>query len=274
MAYVYNGTSRSLRVTVTKKLGGVTVIGYPRVYNGQNYWGNALYQTLADTQMKQLSDAEFAARYAAFVAYVEFKEQGCDFDFDVVGDGAIKTDSSCETMFATWWATGNTGQCDDPCGQQVYTAEQYAGNPLTISYFYNTPSLIPNDYYTPGAGVIGFTDESYGMVKYTADIAVDGAMSGNAICEEEQPVTTLPPWVQWFVRLSNGVPANACSGTPAYVYTLGDKTFMPGDVLYTSTALDTPVQGYAYVICPIVTNAVYALDDTTGIIGLDTGETC
>ncbi len=83
---------------------------------------------------------------------------------------------------AVWWTTGNTGSCGDPCGQQKYTAKSLEGNPLTISYFYNTPALIANDYYAPGVGVIGFTDESYGNALYTADIAIDGAMSNNAIC--------------------------------------------------------------------------------------------
>ena len=83
---------------------------------------------------------------------------------------------------AVWWATGNTGGCGDPCGQQVYTSRDLVGNPLTISYFYNTPALIPNDYYAPGSGTIGFTNESFGNALHTADIAVDGAMSNNATC--------------------------------------------------------------------------------------------
>lgn len=90
--------------------------------------------------------------------------------------------TTSEPIYTTWWATGNTGSCGDPCGQQKYTAIALAGNPLTVSYLYNTVELIPNDYYAPGIGTIGFTNESFGNALFTADLAIDGAMSNNAIC--------------------------------------------------------------------------------------------
>ena len=87
-----------------------------------------------------------------------------------------------EVLYATWWTTANTGNCGDPCGQQKYTPIALAGSPLTVSYFFNTSSLIPADYYAPGTGTIGFTDESFGNAKYIADLAIDGALSNNANC--------------------------------------------------------------------------------------------
>ena len=71
MAYINNGISRSLKFTVNKMVGGLPVQGYPHLYNGQNYWGNALYPTLTDQQLQQLGDVDFMARYNAFVTYVE-----------------------------------------------------------------------------------------------------------------------------------------------------------------------------------------------------------
>lgn len=187
-------------MSVNRTLGGVTVQGYPKTYDGQNYWGNPTYPTLTDTQMKQLSESDFAFRYADFVAYVESVESGLDFTYDIVGDGAIKTDSNCLTTtttipvttttttvtviptHATWWTTANSGSCGDPCGQQVYTQAGYLASPLAISYFYNTPALIPNDYYAPGIGVIGYTSQFYGIAEYTANISIDGSLSFNAQC--------------------------------------------------------------------------------------------
>jgi hypothetical protein len=94
MAYENNGTARSLYFTVNKQVGGNDVIGYPHTYNGQNSWGDILYPTLTDNQVRQLSDGAFAARYAAFVAYVEGIESGLDFATDIFGNGATKYDPS------------------------------------------------------------------------------------------------------------------------------------------------------------------------------------
>lgn len=92
------------------------------------------------------------------------------------------TTTAMEVLYTTWWTTDNTGVCGNPCGQEKYTDINLAGNPLTVSYFYNTPDLTPNDYYAPGIGTIGFTNESFGNAIFTADIAIDGSLSNNAIC--------------------------------------------------------------------------------------------
>lgn len=92
------------------------------------------------------------------------------------------TTSSEEVLYATWWTTGETANCGDPCGQQKYTSIGFLGSPLAISYFYNTSDLTANDYYAPGIGVIGYTSESFGNAVFTADLAIDGSMSNNAGC--------------------------------------------------------------------------------------------
>jgi hypothetical protein len=93
MAYVNNGTERSLKVTVYKKVGGNYVQGYPKTYDGQQSWGNPSYPTLTDTQARQLSDADYSARLLAFKSYVESIEPGVSFSADVVGDGAIRSNT-------------------------------------------------------------------------------------------------------------------------------------------------------------------------------------
>ena len=91
------------------------------------------------------------------------------------------TTTTVEPTYAVWWATHNAA-CGAATGQQLYTAIGFVGSPLAVSYFYNTSDLTPSDYYSPGVGTIGYTDESFGNVKYTADMAIDGAMSSNATC--------------------------------------------------------------------------------------------
>ena len=93
MAWVNNGTSRSLKFTVNKSVGGNQVQGYPKTYDGQQAFPG--YATLTDTEARQLSDAEFTTRYNALVAYVESLEAGLDVATDTVGDGATKSDPSC-----------------------------------------------------------------------------------------------------------------------------------------------------------------------------------
>ena len=82
MAYVFNGTERSLKFVVTKTVGGVVEISYPHLYNGQISWGNILYPTLTDKQFRELSDADYNARKTAFIAFVESIEDGLDVSVD------------------------------------------------------------------------------------------------------------------------------------------------------------------------------------------------
>lgn len=93
MAYVNNGTERSLKINVYKKVGGNYVQGYPKVYDGQESWGNPTYPTLTDSEFRQLSDVDFTARYSAFQAYVATLEPGINFSTDIVGDGATRVNT-------------------------------------------------------------------------------------------------------------------------------------------------------------------------------------
>jgi hypothetical protein len=65
--------------------------------------------------------------------------------------------------------------------------------------------------------------------------------------------------------------ATICSGTPVTLYTNG--AFTVGGVLYTDSALTTPVTGYAYVVDGS-SNAIYNLNASTGTIGVPTSLSC
>ena len=62
-----------------------------------------------------------------------------------------------------------------------------------------------------------------------------------------------------------------CTGTPVTLYTNG--VFAVGGILYTDSALTTPVTGYTYVVDG-ANNHIYNLNSSTGAIGADTGLTC
>ena len=89
MAYVNNGTARSLTITVNKTIGGVQQIGYPKVYNGELAFLS--YSALTTAEFKQLTNSEYNTRLAAFKSYVESIEAGIDVDNDAT-NSATKTD--------------------------------------------------------------------------------------------------------------------------------------------------------------------------------------
>ena len=99
MSYVNNGIERSLTVKVYKKVGGNYAQGYPKTYNGQQAFPG--YPSLTDEQVRRLSDIDFSDRLSDFESYVEGVEGGCNFDTDVVGDGATRSSGSCLTTTTT-----------------------------------------------------------------------------------------------------------------------------------------------------------------------------
>lgn len=103
MGYVNNGTERSLKIEVNKKVGGNQVQGYPKTYDGQEAFPG--YSALTDLQARQLSDADFTTRYDDFVSYVESIEGGLDFDTDIVGDGATRANAECLSVTTTTTST-------------------------------------------------------------------------------------------------------------------------------------------------------------------------
>lgn len=95
MAYVNTGNKRSLSFPITKTVGGVTVVGYPKTYDGQQSWGDANYPALTDIEARQLTDSQYSARKAAFLAYVEAQESGFDSGTDFANTSEVTDETSC-----------------------------------------------------------------------------------------------------------------------------------------------------------------------------------
>ena len=95
MAYVNTGTKRSLTFTFSKTVGGSTVIGYPKTYDGRQSWGDSLYPAITDEQMRQLTDAQYTARKIAFLAYVESLESGFDSGTDFTNVSEVTDETAC-----------------------------------------------------------------------------------------------------------------------------------------------------------------------------------
>ncbi len=81
MAFVYTGTKRSLPFTLTKTVGGVTQVGYPKSYDGRLAFPG--YAAINDTEAAQLTESQYNTRLAAFKSYVESVEAGFDSDTDM-----------------------------------------------------------------------------------------------------------------------------------------------------------------------------------------------
>lgn len=157
MAYVNNGIERSLRLTVTKKVGGNVVQGYPKTYDGQISWGDVGYPTLTDTQLVQLSDSDFANRYNAFIAYVESIEGGLDVDQDLVGDGAIRDGAYCTsttTLSTTTTTQATTTTTTPPVFEPFFVGTSIDGQP----YMINTHNEVkkPNAFGAVSTTTFGF----------------------------------------------------------------------------------------------------------------------
>ena len=220
MAYVNNGTERSLKVSVNKVVGGNQVQEYPKTYDGQVSWGNGSYPTLSDDEFRQLSEGDFTDRYNAFVTYVEFVESGADFDTDLIGDAAIRTGATClTTTSTTTFAVGN-----------VYSFAVKYGT-LPVNACTGTVALAYSSDPTPGVGTILYKDAGLTQVWNLGAVVlfVSPALYGNEVasvstangvilsmtgydCADTQtttlpvttipPVTTLPPtgYISWYIN--------------------------------------------------------------------------
>lgn len=71
--------------------------------------------------------------------------------------------------------------------------------------------------------------------------------------------------------LIGNMPGTICGLSPVTLYTNG--AFGIGQVLYTDSALTTPETGFIYVANP-VTNIIYHLNSSTGVVGSSTGLSC
>lgn len=93
MAYVYTGTKRSLTFTLTKTVGGVTQVGYPKTYDGRLAFPG--YAAINDTEAAQLTTVQYNTRIAAFQAYVESLEAGFEADTDMTNTSTVTDLAAC-----------------------------------------------------------------------------------------------------------------------------------------------------------------------------------
>ena len=188
MAYVNNGTERSLRVSVYKKVGGNYVQGYPKTYDGQQSWGNPGYPTLTDTEARQLSDAEFSARLLAFKTYVEGIEAGADFNTDIVGDGAIRSNTGVclptttttqpdVFSFSVKYSTYPIGACTG-VSDTAYSNKQFPG---VGDFLYQDSSLsVP---WTKGAAILMVNPNLYGTKTVLIAVVTTGSYGQGEIID-------------------------------------------------------------------------------------------
>ena len=279
MAYENNGTARSLYFTVNKQVGGNNVIGYPHTYNGQNSWGDVLYPTLSDNQFRQLSDGDFAARYAAFVSYVEGIESGLDFATDIVGNGATKYDpSNCGITTTTtagvppvYAFSVKYGKYPvDTCNGTdtvIYSGVQV---PVANTILYKDAALTQKWNTTNGEHILFVSPVIYGQKAVSVSlisgkiISVTTFLCGSGITPDTP--------ISHEAGLANDV-AELCAAPVSLVYTKSPATFTTGSVLYADLAMTIILTGYTKVIHSN-TGIIYNLNSSTGVIGSATGDAC
>lgn len=93
MAYVNTGNKRSLTFPLTKKVGGVVQVGYPKVYDGRLAFPG--YSAITDQEARQLSTSQYNTRLAAFLSYVESIEPGFDSGTDFDNSSIVSDPSTC-----------------------------------------------------------------------------------------------------------------------------------------------------------------------------------
>lgn len=154
----------------------------------------------------------------------------------------------------------------------------YSGSYLLDSIIYTICAQTPVTLYSSqpfGAGITLYTDAglsspatghnyvagSDGAI-YTinSSTGVVGSATGNS-CSGGTPGT---------YSLGGAIP-DICSNLPTTLYTSG--AFAVGKILYTDSALTSPVTGFIYVL-NLSDNKIYNLNTSTGLVGADTTSTC
>lgn len=73
-----NSMQRATQLTVDKKVGGVSLFGYPKKYSFLDTFGN--FMAITPKELATLSVASYDARLKAFKEYVETIETGITVD--------------------------------------------------------------------------------------------------------------------------------------------------------------------------------------------------
>ncbi|MCA6489081.1 MAG: hypothetical protein IM569_13615 [Chitinophagaceae bacterium] len=90
------------------------------------------------------------------------------------------------------------------------------------------------------------------------------------------PGTSTPPagFTRTLVVATFSNYLNICTLPTQTLYTASSAgTIAPGMILYWDDALTNPVTGYSYVLDPAI-GSIFNLNDLTGEIQSDTGQTC
>jgi hypothetical protein len=82
MAYVNTGIERAKTLTIDKKIGGVSLSGYPKAYSILDEFVVPPFTIaeITEVQFQQLTTEEYANRLTAFKTYIETEEGISDLD--------------------------------------------------------------------------------------------------------------------------------------------------------------------------------------------------
>ncbi len=236
MAYVNTGTSRSLRISVNRTVGGIPVQGYPKIYDGQLYFGNPSHPVKTDQEMQEMSPIEFGNRYAAFIQYVEACEPGVDFDFHIVGDGAYKADASCYVPFNELlkYSYSPSTVCSETVSSQYFGDNHFFASATKISS--NQVCCLPTHagYYSDGI-----------IWKYTAD-GTNFSQTGSCTTTTTTTAAPVNPTSTLYVAKASNSAVNICTAATMNVYS-ASPFLQIGTRLFIDAGLTIQFSGYSFV---------------------------
>ena len=96
--YKNTGSSRATKLTIHRKVDGVDITGYPVTFDLLTALpGNSNYPAITASDMRKLSDTEYAARRGAFITLAE-NQTGYTADIT----GSVVTDTvTCPIVYVT-----------------------------------------------------------------------------------------------------------------------------------------------------------------------------
>lgn len=106
--------------------------------------------------------------------------------------------------------------------------------------------------------------DGYGTLVDTDVITIDGTLVTISIDNSCVSPYICSLYTEWNAKLDNS--PSACFASPIAVYTVFGQTITTGNVVYSDSLLSTPLSGYTVIVDP-VTNALYNINNVTGLVG-------
>lgn len=150
-----------------------------------------------------------------------------------------------------------------PVATQTVSVKYRVSGTVTWTVVTNSLAILPNGNIN-GSTPFLITGTSTGT---TYDVQLINNCGGIGFTKQ---ITTPTGSVYTGSYYLDNIIYNICGETPVTLYS--SNPFAPGVIMYSDIGLTTPIAGYTFITTP--GQGIYALDVSTGLVGVDTGSTC